>query len=389
MKSSHSYLEKNDMLPAPLRIAFDSQIFRSQRHGGISRYFVSLAGELASMGENVRIFASHHGNEYLDTLDSSISPQSILVPAINSLPRRPYRLRLLLTQMEERMRIRKWKPQVLHETYFEKRTVAPKRCPVVLTVYDMIYELFPDQFKPSDVTRKSTRHAVARADHIICISESTRTDLLSLLSVDPKKVSVILPGFAGFEPLGSQIENPRTSPKPYLLFVGQRRGYKNFDNLLRAYATAESLKNNFDLIAFGGGAFTPEEVSLMISLGLAAANVRQESGGDRQLALRYRGASAFVYPSIYEGFGMPPLEAMAQGCPAISSNTSSLPEVLGDAAEFFDPLNTESIAHSLLKVLESPSYSTELVRRGAIRSRQFSWHNCAIETRQVYRALCG
>lgn len=387
MKSSHSYLENIDMIPAPLRVAFDSQIFRTQKYGGISRYFVSLAEQLASMGENVRIFASHHGNEYLQGLDASISPQSLLVPAINALPSRPYRLRLLLTQLEERMRIRAWKPQVLHETYFEKRTVAPKKCPIVLTVYDMIYELFPDQFKPSDVTREATRRAVERADHIICISQSTRTDLLSLLPVDPKKVSVILPGFGGLETSGSQTETSCTHSKPYLLFVGQRLGYKNFKNLLRAYASVESLKNNFDLIAFGGGAFTPEEVSLIISLGLAAANVRQESGGDRQLALRYRGASAFVYPSIYEGFGMPPLEAMAQGCPAVSSNTSSMPEILGDAAEFFDPLSTESIAHSLIRVLESPSYSAELVRRGTLRSKDFSWHTCAVETRAVYRRL--
>ena len=123
------------------------------------------------------------------------------------------------------------------------------------------------------------------------------------------------------------------------------------------------------------------------TLGLGNHQLVHRAGNDQVLASLYRNAAAFVYPSLYEGFGIPPLEAMAMGCPVISSNTSSLPEVVGDAGEYFDPLSEESMMAAMERVTQSSSRSGELVELGRQQYRKFSWEKCAQETMMVYRSL--
>jgi glycosyltransferase involved in cell wall biosynthesis len=252
----------------------------------------------------------------------------------------------------------------------------------------MVHELYPDMFADDNPTRFQKRCSVERADHVICISENTRRDLIEILKVSSEKISVVHLGVDALEKAGKFPGGEEGRfPKPFLLYVGHRAGYKNFTALLRAFASSPDLAKDFDLVAFGGGPLSPAEVELIAQLRLPADSVRQVGGDDSLLGAHYRAAAAFVYPSIYEGFGLPPLEAMAQGCPVISSNTSSMPEVIGDAAEFFDPLDVESLAHSLHKVLSDQCYAGDLVQRGHRRLRQFSWERCARETLDVYKAL--
>jgi len=137
----------------------------------------------------------------------------------------------------------------------------------------------------------------------------------------------------------------------------------------------------------GGKKFSQDETNLIQSLGLSTNKIRHINGDDQDLARLYRQASAFVYPSLYEGFGIPLLEAMSFGCPVVCSNTSSFPEVAGNACEFFDPYDHDSIAHALEKVLFSTELSKQLVELGKERIKSFSWEKCAAQTYAVYATL--
>jgi glycosyltransferase involved in cell wall biosynthesis len=141
------------------------------------------------------------------------------------------------------------------------------------------------------------------------------------------------------------------------------------------------------VVCFGGGDLREDELELMRELALSPALVEQVGGGDDVLAVYYENAAAFVYPSLYEGFGIPPLEAMALGCPVVCSNTSSIPEVVGDAGEYFDPADVDSIRTSLENVLQSNERRAELIQKGFKKRAEFSWERCAKETLKIYRGL--
>lgn len=175
--------------------------------------------------------------------------------------------------------------------------------------------------------------------------------------------------------------------KPFLLYVGSRGGYKNFAGLLKAVSTSKKLKAAFDIITFGGGKFTQKEKKMLTALGFDNQQIRQTSGDDHILAKLYKNATAFIYPSLYEGFGIPPLEAMACRCPVISSNSSSMPEVIGVAGEFFNPTSIEDMACAIEKVVFSESRMRELKEKGQDRLKLFSWEKCAKETLEVYKKV--
>ena len=362
-----------------MRIAFDHQIFTQQRFGGISRYFAELAPRLKRLGECPRIFAGLHQNEYLRAVDTEVT-RGRFTPG---LPRRLHRLRVMANEAYAKRAITRWKPDLVHETYFRSRSCAPVGTPVVFTVYDMIHELFPEEFPGQNSETLVKRQAIELADHVICISEHTRNDLIRLFQVDAAKVSVVHLGFA---PTRREKPHVAIELRPYFLFVGHRGGYKNFDRLLQAGAES-GIQRDFDLIAFGGEPFSPRESERIAACGYRQDQVRHTKGGDGLLADLYRGAHALVYPSIYEGFGLPPLEAMAQDCPVISSNTSSMPEVIGDAAEFFSPLDIGDMARALALLAESESHRRDLVAKGRERIKLFSWETTALKTREIYKNL--
>jgi glycosyltransferase involved in cell wall biosynthesis len=173
--------------------------------------------------------------------------------------------------------------------------------------------------------------------------------------------------------------------KPYLLYIGWREWYKNFGSFLKCYSTSKRLMKDFNIVAFGGGNFSNIEKQLFKSLGIQEGQVIQVSGDDDKLANYYCNATAFVFPSLYEGFGLPPLEAMAHDCPVISSNTSSMPEVIGDAAEYFDPKSEEQTVHAIENVVYSETRKKELIMKGRKRHKRFSWAKCSNETHEIYK----
>ncbi len=361
-----------------MRIAFDHEIFTNQRFGGISRYYVNLAAELQRNGQSPRIFAGFHINEYLRTLDRSILSGAFLpIPT-----KKGQRLRYRINRNLNRLQIPAWRPDLIHGTFFNQ-SQFPRRIPRVVTVYDMIDELYLFDGNLDNPSTQAKKTAVDSADHVICISENTRNDLIRLFRTDPEKLSVI---YLGIDKVGDGEESPTGPAKPYLLYVGHRPGYKNFERFLEAYA-ASKLIPEFDIVAFGGGPLQKSEVDRMTALGIPARSISHISGDDLLLAKLYRCAAALFYPSLYEGFGLPPLEAMAHGCPVASSNASSLPEVVGNAAICFDPNDTEEMAVALTRITLDESLRKTLIAAGHERVKQFSWVKTAEETAEVYHRV--
>lgn len=371
-----------------MRIAFDQQAFCRRPYTGISRYITRLAEELSSFADlQVRIFAQPHVNALLAPL-----PQTLVSGFY--LKRHPRPARPLIRQLSRHMSakaIRHWKPDIVHETYYSRWGIPGSNCPVLITVHDMIHELFPEHFHRFDRITMQKRAAVQRADHIISVSDSTRKDLIRLLGVPAERITVVhlgvdLPNIDAWrqaEPnLGFDLPT-----RPFLLYVGERSGYKNFSLLLQAYCESLTINTDFDLVAFGGGAPSSVEIDWIHALGFSN-RIHFRSGDDRRLAFVYSTANLLVYPSKYEGFGLPPVEAMSLGCPVICSNRGSLPEVVGDAAQQFDPDSLDDLTNAITRVALDSEVRANLIERGRRRAAQFSWQRCAKNTAKVYEQLC-
>jgi len=365
-----------------MKIAFDHQAFTYQAYGGISRYFVRLAEGLLEAGEDICILAPIHQNCYLNELPA----EYVKGLKLNRFPPKSSRLFSVVNRQVASVLASSYEPEILHETYYAASSLRGIFKARVLTVYDMIHEKFSSEFRSNDPTIRNKRLAVSRADHIICISHSTKKDLCQLFDVPKGKVSVVHLGFEKFNISREDVPSNK-AVRPYLLYVGSRGGYKNFAGMLKAVASHPILRNTFDIVAFGGGRFNPTEMNLIRDLGFRKEDVRQIGGDDRKLGALYSGAAAFVYPSLYEGFGLPPLEAMAHNCPVVTSNTSSMPEVVGPAGEYFDPTDIDAQAEAISSVVFDSSRRDELIFEGQKRLDHFSWSRCASETRDIYRAV--
>lgn len=362
-----------------MKIAFDSQIFTMQKYGGISRYICSLATHLAVQEElNTRIFAPLYLNAYLAGMPQELvsSKKIPLIPETGRLAR-------VISRLSMHSAIKKFSPDILHQTYYMPDHDMVPFARRVVTVYDMIHERYAGMFPFDDRTSVCKLETTRRADHVICISESTRRDLLELFNLPKSKVSVVHLGFDRLQASSTL----KTNGKPYIFYVGHRGDYKNFKGFLHAYASSFWLRSNFDIVCFGGGVFSSSEMLLLSELKLSDTQVLQRSGSDVELADCYRDAALFVYPSLYEGFGIPPLEAMSLGCPVVCSNISSIPEVVGNAGEYFNPMDLDSIRYAMEKVLTSVERQAELIQNGQLRCAQFSWQQCALETAAIYKGL--
>lgn len=362
-----------------MHIFYDYQIFSLQKMGGISRYFVELAGRLPVYSQAIEttVLAPVHINEYLDC--SSVHKIGRKIPSF------PGRHRILpaINRLASHAILKGKRPDLLHETYYSATSISVT-VPRILSVYDMIHERFPSQFKGADLYIPQLKaKAIARADHLIVISKNTRNDLIEYLGVSSEKITVI--------PLASSLEKPDENKeveicqRPYLLYVGLRGGVKNFSMLLSAFSHSTMLRSEFDLICVGGGGFTSEELSFFDALSVYE-RIKHLSADDTLLASLYSHAALFVYPSLYEGFGLPLLEAMRCGCPIACSNTSSMPEIAGDAAMFFDPSDEEDMRVVMESIVQSQETVTLLRTRGYEREKFFSWDNCVLQTAELYRS---
>jgi glycosyltransferase involved in cell wall biosynthesis len=361
--------------PAP-RVLFSHDVFAFQRYGGVSRYVVQLHASLAAAGVQSRVFGGLHVNQYLPGM-TSVTGRRIPTPS-SAVVRKAARVASMAAEMQL---VKTWKPTAYHVTYYSRR--RPRvASPVVVTVYDMIHELFPAQFLPEDDTSVHKRWWVDAASLVFVPSERTKADLVGLWPRCGPKVVVVRPGIM---PMASATAPP-DGYGDYLLFVGDRRApYKNFARFSAAVARSEHGRH-CRLVCFGGGDLSDEERRHLDDLGLLGRTVAV-SGPDSLLVALYRSARAFVYPSLYEGFGFPLLEAMSLGCPVLCSDTGPIPEVVGKAALLFDPANTESIAAAIDHALGDSEVTATLRAAGQVRAGAFDWRLAGREARPYYELL--
>lgn len=363
-----------------MNLIYDHQAFSIQKYGGVSRYFHELISRLCKKEDvNLSLFLGFYINEYgleacRDLCKHFWGMKRVDIPKVG-------RLFTVVNKMLFRPFFVSSRADIYHPTYYANLIRGFKGKKVV-TVHDMIHELYPDYFSSRDITSTDKKMAVQDADAVICVSQSTKKDLMELLNVPEDRIRVIYLGNS----LNLEVNEPRLVDNPYVLYVGLRSGYKNFKLLLTAYARAHKIRSDFKLICFAGGKFNIQEQALIRSLDLSN-KVLEYAGTDEVLANLYKYATAFVYPSLYEGFGIPPLEAMHYGCPVLVSNTSSILEVVGQAGLYFNPTSVDDLSFHLDKILHDDMLRTELIQRGHEQEKIFSWDVCAKETLKLYHQI--
>jgi len=364
-----------------VRILYDGKIFQLQVAGGVNRYFANVIAGLPSDFSPVLIADHVHDVNYPAHPNLKVYQLGRL-----RFPNVSYRLSAYIAKAEDAVRTRALaqRVDVFHPTYYSRLTDVKVSCPTVITVWDMIDEIFSNDVDPDGRNAEQKRRALTSAQHVICISESTKRDLLERYPVPENIVSVI---YLASSIDASQSHGAEPTPeRPYYLYVGSRASYKNFDRLLQAFASTIQTKPDLSLCVLGIE-FNDREQRLIDDLKLARHIRHFSHPSDSHLAKLYRCSIALVYPSLYEGFGIPPLEAMACGTVAIVSNVSSLPEVVGDAGILFDPRSVDELAQILVSLPEDETRRAKLIERGAARVQKFSWEKTVEQTVGIYKSL--
>lgn len=367
-----------------MNIFFDHQTFSLQSFGGISRYYAELITGINSTIENhayLPLFFTE--NEHLK--EKGIKRRAML-PAVNfyKKPQLVYRT----NQAYNIAQLRAKTFDVFHATYYDPYFIPHlKKRPFTVTFFDMIHEKLSDQFdtlSDNHIVTKQKRIIADHATRIIAISESTKHDMIELLGVNPAKIDVIYLGNSL-----KQIDKEytlRNNEYSYILYVGRRERYKNFEGMLKAIYSI-LLKHSIKLVCAGGGPFSSYEKELIHKLNVESYVIYQPIVDDSSLQEIYSQAIAFIFPTMYEGFGIPILEAFACGCPCIVSNLSSLPEVAGDAALYIDPERPDSMPYAIEQLLYNNALRQKLIKAGYERLNLFSWQRTVNETLRLYKSL--
>jgi glycosyltransferase involved in cell wall biosynthesis len=371
-----------------MKVLIDPQTFNEQKFGGISRYYTELYHLLR---QNDQIDAdipllytdNIHFKESPLFQESYQNKYSILIRYSRIL--RPFLPRKLKKKNTANLLelLEKGDFDVFIPSYYDPYFLPLiKDKPFVVTVHDMIYELFPKYFPADDPTAANKKLIMEKATRIIAISENTKADILKIYPHIPEsKIDIVHMAYS----ISDTSESPKNLPDRYLLFVGNRSVYKNFGFALRAVAPI--LKNNPDLffVCAGGNPFNPKELTMIAQLGLSRQLI-QQNFHDNELSAYYSRSQCFIFPSEYEGFGIPVLEAMASKCPVILPYHSSFPEVAGDAGFYFELNNEEDLRKKVEYVLTDTAARSVYIARGLKQAGKFSWEKTAAETVEVLAA---
>ena len=362
-----------------MKIFYDFQIMMAQRYGGISRYFIELNNaireeKLADTYFNMPFNSNVYYSNYFG--------KRMLKYRLTDFGDPFYKFDKIYSKKE----IKSGRYDIIHPTYYDPYIIdCDYKGKLIITVYDMIHEKFQRNFSANDDTIRKKRKLLYAADHLIAISESTKKDIIEMYpDISPEKISVVY--------LGSNMkEKNKTTvdlqiPHKYVLFVGNREIYKNYERFFGAVSNLFEKYIDLALLCIGGGKFTEREMKLH---GKWNDRVYQMNASDDILSYAYSHAECFVFPSLYEGFGIPTLEAFACGCPVVLSNTSSMPEVGGDAAEYFDPYDIGDIQDKIEGVLQNKKKRKEMICRGNLQLQKFCWEDIARETVRCYEKVLG
>lgn len=359
----------------PLRqIYLDSQGVSGATFG-VARYSLDLWRGLREFGVDAQLnpLTSARDGWFLE----EISPAYTIPRWLNTLSSR-------INWLGDAFYAKSRKPQILHRTYYSRNFQSPTNQTRVMTLYDMIHERFPENFNTFDRANRFKLNNLQNADRIICISEATRNDLEDIYPGLADKADVV---HLGLNPkFFDEFKYPPTRDEKTLLFVGSRRSYKNFPALVEAFS---KLLSEFDpelkLTIFGGEPMGEDDFLLFDSNAIPTTSVIEKRGSVEDLIAEYRSATVLVYPSLFEGFGYPPLEAMSQGCQVIASDIAPFRETLGGFATLVDANSVDELSHAIRAALEK-QVSDPLESRDAVRHvQEFTVERMVLETVEIYK----
>lgn len=377
-----------------MKILYDHQAFSMQSHGGVSKSFVELITHLPgdikydiSINENDNIYLKE--NKFICEVRSyeqrlkefafsyKFKGKRRIFNSLNSLTEKSKERE---TNLSFSIRlIKKGEFDVFHPTFFDDYFLKYLRDkPFILTIHDMIPELFPQYFKSDDYQIEMKKKLAPLATQIIAVSENTKRDIVNLLNINENKISVI---YHGAPEIKNEFSEKSPYPFPYILYVGQRWEYKNFNFLLRNFALLAEKDVNIHLLCTSEP-FNVQEKELINKYNLQDRIVHSYVN-QQELFNLYHHALVFVYPSEYEGFGIPILEAFACGCPVMLNNSSCFPEIGGDAAIYFDI--SEKDTNFIERYNQAILNREYLIKKGFERGREFSWTKSSEKLSLVYK----
>ncbi|MCK4919697.1 MAG: glycosyltransferase family 4 protein [Bacteroidales bacterium] len=386
-----------------MKILYDYQIFEHQSFGGISRYFSEIIDHLPSniktdiaikFSDNVYLKKTKLVSEIKKLYDPRVDflkgiefkGKGRLFNIVKKYNPQKYREANFLNQKYTIESLRQQIFDVFHPTYYDNyflKYLGNK--PFVLTVHDMNHELFPE-FYASQIELdfvKTKALLMEKAAHLIAVSENTKKDIIEILGINKEKISVIYHAVS----LPNTVDIKKIQlPDKYLLYVGDRAAeYKNFKFMIRALTPILNEDSELKIICTGKE-FDYKEINLFKSLGVVNQLI-SIFVDDHNLNHLYNCALAFIFPSYYEGFGLPILEAFKNECPVLLSSSSCFPEIAGDAAIFFEAKSMQSIRKIVRSIDENEGLRKELIKKGNKRLQHFSWEKAANQTAEIYQKV--
>lgn len=370
-----------------MHVFFDLEVFQFQQYGGVSRYCCELAYALACTQQcDVTLFGGWTRNAYIQNM-----PQHPRLSCIYFKRRDTLRINSLVRQLSrlwQRLvfnRIRKRVDQLIyHSTFFDLDVALNEKAnATIITMHDMIVELFSNNEGHARSQSSLKKHALNYVDHVIAVSQNTLNDFLKVYPFDQHRTSVIYLGPSTTQSMACSSLPDMLKGSSYFLMVGNRSDYKNGLVALKAFALLAGECADLKLVLCGGGPLSLEEYTVLEEA--IKERVHCISINDSMLASLYKDAVALVYPSLYEGFGLPVLEAMACACPVIAYKSSSIPEVAGDAACYVDVHSMEAVAAAMRLMLNDRQQRLKFKQAGIVQSQLFSWEKTALETIEVYQ----
>lgn len=363
-------------MKSTVTVLFDHQIFSMQKFGGISNCFAMNIREFADkdLGISPRFGWRFSNCAHLE--NDCFAGHAIRFPS-----RRYIRNVFIASNRWVSTRMKSGVDVVHHTYYLDRDLPCRSENAVVSTVHDMTPEIMEKLFAERGNPHRAKRQYCDLSHKIVCVSENTRRDLIELYSVPKEKTEVVYHGI-DLEECQAEVGEAGEVPEEFVLYVGRRRGYKNFALLVRSFSELSCRRRSLHLLCAGGAPFTEEEKERLRDAGVAS-RVRQVPIDDRRLRALYRKARCFVFPSLYEGFGMPILEAFAQRCPVVLSNASCFPEIAQEAGIYFDPRSEESCSAALDKALSEDN--ADRLNQGIARCGELTWEASARKLAKVYR----
>lgn len=370
-----------------MKIILDPQVFNMQTYGGISRYYTEIFSRLKKNKKlSITLPIDSSNNVYIVNSGLLLKEKKLVtsfIKTLNTLGVSTRSLNRKISEKQTKEPLKNTNFDLFIPTYYDPYFLEIiKDKPFVLTVYDMIHELFPQYFTedPWNVT-VNKKILLEKATKIIAVSKNTKKDIIKVYPhIDESKIEVIYHGNS------IQVnENVAVDlPDNYILFVGSRDNYKNFYFLVEAIKELLIQDSTLKLICAGGGKFKEEEIEFIENRGLQG-QIEQRFFEEDQLGLFYKNARCFVFPSMYEGFGIPVLESMACGCPIVLSNASSFPEVAGDAGIYFDIDSKEDLRNKINKVLKEENYRDSHIQKGFEQVKNFNWDTASLQCLALYK----